>query len=788
MDLQTQYDLILEGKGNKDFFMKSIKRIFPQYINQYTTFENAVTILKNKSIISERFIGGLVTGSKKQPDWFSIFKENISEAAKAEEKETTKEATDMTTRGYDYKDVKNIDNIYGPQFLTGYYAEMKDPKNSEKTVEELKQIVAKNLAKDIMYYTKEGQFGVKGLGYKESTPTKEVKGKYKASGYEKAPDILKENIYTHPMFGRITDNPQTNIKTPEDGGYNAVEYSYNSAKRKYKFQIDTLPDEELELFLKEKGVNPSSIEKILQDRKNPIKEGSGSDIGDKVYFRGDVGEIYPSSQGYYGIIEDYTPARNYNMNAIYIVTVYDKNDNEIRTIRGEWGNFSTKPINELEARSIGSMVKPSENEFESDDVVLYKGIKHKVTRIADDGRIYIKSIKFGGRPEVWVKAQDLKKAKTNESLEEQKDKYKPKIGDTLIKNGKKGKVVKVMDDMVNVDFGNGDVYGIVLRRIQGNQIVNEHENLDLDYLKHVEGKPIAKHSGISYEEYLRLHPDTKKQLALVYFKNNKLKETQKEPTTPAYFDNLEDAKKYADKYGEGQYAVHVNKIRDDKYVVEDWYDSDNTVYSALDESSGMMGDYDGSGLIVKGRTPIDNNAIKDMLGETDYYGVWNPREGYWFFPEDEETLDSLESELESEFNQRGITVRFESQFNESNPSYKPEIGSTAWNKENTYMISKSGPKKNPVYVLEKPDGSKQIDMFFDTPEQAKKYANKKNLKIVKSTISEDEACWKGYKQIGIKSKNGKQVPNCVPVRENKSLSLSNIVKEIKSNKNLEDFI
>ena len=26
----------------------------------------------------------------------------------------------------------------------------------------------------------------------------------------------------------------------------------------------------------------------------------------------------------------------------------------------------------------------------------------------------------------------------------------------------------------------------------------------------------------------------------------------------------------------------------------------------------------------------------------------------------------------------------------------------------------------------------------------------------------DEACWKGYKQIGTKTKNGKEVPNCVP--------------------------
>ena len=48
-----------------------------------------------------------------------------------------------------------------------------------------------------------------------------------------------------------------------------------------------------------------------------------------------------------------------------------------------------------------------------------------------------------------------------------------KVGDILTKDGKKGKVVKVMDDMANVDFGNGDVYGITFSRIKGSEILNE---------------------------------------------------------------------------------------------------------------------------------------------------------------------------------------------------------------------------------------------------------------------------------------------------------------------------
>ncbi len=32
-------------------------------------------------------------------------------------------------------------------------------------------------------------------------------------------------------------------------------------------------------------------------------------------------------------------------------------------------------------------------------------------------------------------------------------------------------------------------------------------------------------------------------------------------------------------------------------------------------------------------------------------------------------------------------------------------------------------------------------------------------------LSEKSPCWKGYKQIGMKEKDGKQVPNCVPIDE-----------------------
>lgn len=49
-------------------------------------------------------------------------------------------------------------------------------------------------------------------------------------------------------------------------------------------------------------------------------------------------------------------------------------------------------------------------------------------------------------------------------------------------------------------------------------------------------------------------------------------------------------------------------------------------------------------------------------------------------------------------------------------------------------------------------------------------------KLVKKIIKEDKEkspCWKGYEAVGMKTKNGKKVPNCVPIKENEEYSSNN---------------
>src|SRR6056300_1385908 len=165
LTLQEQYNLLNEGKGNKNTFMRSALKQFPNLFNNFTEFNTAVNVLKQKQIISED-IGGVVTSGNPFMNWEKF----LAEEAKAEEKAPTKEVVDMETAGFDYKDEKNIDNLYGEAFLQGFYTEMEDPKNVDKTVDELKEIVAKNLAKDKTYYATEAQFGIKGIGYTDEAP------------------------------------------------------------------------------------------------------------------------------------------------------------------------------------------------------------------------------------------------------------------------------------------------------------------------------------------------------------------------------------------------------------------------------------------------------------------------------------------------------------------------------------------------------------------------------------------------------------------------------------------
>ena len=221
--LQEQYNLIKEGKGHEGVFMNDAKRQFPNVVRNAAALSETINSLKKHHIITDPKVE-----VAKSPDFFKLFKEaalSINEnkykkgdklhtklkngkefdvifdsysstegvaygkidgerksfqldtvvdeslkEAKAIEKKTPKEVLDLEDKNYQSDGKDDFDDIYGEEFELGIYAEMSDPKNEDKSVLDIKRIVAKNIRKDSLYYVKDGQFGIKGLGYTDEAP------------------------------------------------------------------------------------------------------------------------------------------------------------------------------------------------------------------------------------------------------------------------------------------------------------------------------------------------------------------------------------------------------------------------------------------------------------------------------------------------------------------------------------------------------------------------------------------------------------------------------------------
>ena len=183
--IQEQYNQINKGKGSKELFLKEVKRNYPHMIVNSATYKQAEEILLNRSVITEN-LAGVVNSSK--PDWFKIFDDNMNiikeesaaakkdEAIKAEVKEPNKDVVELETKGFDYKDNKNIDNLNGEEFRLGLKFEMDKVRETVSdadlgdAIEKARKLVAKNLASDPLYYIKNAAFGIEGIGYTDEAP------------------------------------------------------------------------------------------------------------------------------------------------------------------------------------------------------------------------------------------------------------------------------------------------------------------------------------------------------------------------------------------------------------------------------------------------------------------------------------------------------------------------------------------------------------------------------------------------------------------------------------------
>jgi hypothetical protein len=207
--LQEQYNLIKEDKGHKDVFLKEAKSRYPNLISNVLTYDQATTILKQRSIIQEHMLGGVAKNLGKKPDWFSIFDENMNIIAEE----------DLNKNSYNYEDKKNIDNMNGEEFKLGInfemskVAELLTSENMGEYLDKARKTVAKNLAANPLYYVENAAFGQEGIGYTEDAvglkPT-EVKGKYAESGYGDATKKEANDEFVEVKESKISFNDLLN--------------------------------------------------------------------------------------------------------------------------------------------------------------------------------------------------------------------------------------------------------------------------------------------------------------------------------------------------------------------------------------------------------------------------------------------------------------------------------------------------------------------------------------------------------------------------------------------------
>jgi hypothetical protein len=135
-------------------------------------------------------------------------------------------------------------------------------------MQELKDMVFKNLQKDPIFYTKEGQFGVKGLGYSVDHPglgePKEPKGKYKSSGYG---DLNEGMENKDPLERKVED--MNSLEREARIALSRIGYN-DSVLSNYSRQdfIDTLKRESKDRFDNEKLADlVSKLESLKNESK-----------------------------------------------------------------------------------------------------------------------------------------------------------------------------------------------------------------------------------------------------------------------------------------------------------------------------------------------------------------------------------------------------------------------------------------------------------------------------------------------------------------------------------------
>ena len=290
---------------SKEFSPKKDKELINEELGQIVTLKPINTIeASSKDPFWTKFENFLAEGGTLDPIVNTEEKVNTKEEdekIKAEAKKVDKTVENVDSHNYDYNpSVENINNVNAEELLKGVQLETKY--NQELTLDEAKELVIKNLAKDPLHYVKEGQFGVKGLGYTEPKVQENTGETYGGSGYsEKLKDSDTKMELVKESFGQVVTSGNPNSLAAQSG--NIIRQMMAEKEEEKKLPMDEMEDEGTAVSYSDTtseaakpdfadidgdGDKEETMKKAAKDKKKKMKKES---IDSKLAEIGKAGDI-----------------------------------------------------------------------------------------------------------------------------------------------------------------------------------------------------------------------------------------------------------------------------------------------------------------------------------------------------------------------------------------------------------------------------------------------------------------------------------------------------------------
>jgi len=262
-------------KLSKEFSSKKDKELINEELGQIVTLKPLVQLTSedfnpNKQAWESKFENFLAEGGTLDPlvnneDKVKYNTKEQDEKIKADPKlkfemdnklggsyKVSDAVENIDSHNYDYDPkVENINNVNAQEVLSGVQLEINY--NKELSLDEAMELAVKNLAKNPLHYVEEGQFGIKGLGYKESRQQQSDGESYGGSGFstklkdggdsytpikESKAEIKKLVL---EAFGQVVTSGNPNSLAAQSG--NIIRQMMAEKEEETKLPMDEMEDE-----------------------------------------------------------------------------------------------------------------------------------------------------------------------------------------------------------------------------------------------------------------------------------------------------------------------------------------------------------------------------------------------------------------------------------------------------------------------------------------------------------------------------------------------------------------